>query len=123
MKQNTTPTLPVRIHMPLADVKHIEFIFKEEKSKNYPALLHKKFKKEEFKIQEEDTSECFLFLLPFTAEETMSLPEGDIYMDTLIELNGGMIPQTEIIKLNVEETLFREVYGNGENNHTGASDG
>ena len=123
MKQNTTPILPIRIHMPLAEVKHIEFIFKEEKSKNYPALLHKKFEKEEFKIQEEDTSECFLFLLPFTAEETMAMPEGDIYMDTLIELNGGLLPQTDIVKINVKETLFEEVYNRGTNKHTGASDG
>lgn len=122
MKQNTTPTLPVRIHMPLADVKHIEFIFKEEKSKNYPALLYKKFDKEDFKIQEEDTSECFLFLLPFTAEETMAMPEGEVYMDTLIELNDGKLPETEIVKLNVNETLFEEVYESGRDKSTGNSD-
>ena len=123
MKRNTTPTLTVKINLPLDSVKRIEFIFKEEISKEYPALIHKKLEKADFKLKDENTTECFHLLLSFTTEETMLLPEGDVYMDTLIELNGGIVPETVVVRLNVNETLFEEVYKSGTDKHSGASDG
>ena len=120
MKLNTTPTIPVRIPVSFEDVSRVELIFKKENSKKYPALLHKVFNKEDITIEQGTTDGYFILQVPFTAEETMSLPAGEVYMDTLLVLEGEVIPETNIITLNVRETLFEEVYQGGRNNVEGA---
>lgn len=109
MKQNTTPTVSVSIPVPFSQIKRIEFIFKKHKDSIYPALLHKVYSVNDIPLAEGDTTESFVVLLPFTAEETMSLPVGEIYMDTLIVMADGSIPQTNIVKVDVAATLFEEV--------------
>lgn len=97
--------------MPFENIQALEFIFKSDKADYYPALLHKKFEtREKIPIETGDTSENFVVKLPLSAEETMKLTVGEVYMDTRIVLTGGVIPETKIVKINVYETLFSEVY-------------
>ena len=109
MKRNTTPTLPIKINMPFENVTRIEFIFKKNASEYATTLLHKVFE-DEIPVRDGDTSKSFTVNLKLNAEETMRLSEGDVYMDTRIVLTGNLIPSTKIVKINVAETLFREVY-------------
>ncbi len=109
MKQNTTPTVYVKIPVPIENVKRIEFMIKKHKDSIYPALLHKVYAGKDIPYDEEYTQEGFIVLLPFTAEETMSLPVGEVYMDTLIVMKDGSIPPTDIVKIDVSATLFEEV--------------
>lgn len=118
MKQNTTPILPIEILMPFEGIKRIEFIFKRLNTNNYnndqyrsyPALVHKILEGDDIKLAEGDTSEKFIVRVPFTAEETLKMPVGPIYMDTRIVFENGCIPETEIVKINMNATLFEEVY-------------
>lgn len=118
MKQNTTPVVPVEILMPFDEVKRIEFIFKRLNTNNYnndlyrsyPALVHKIYEGDEIPIQEGDNSKSFVVNVLFSAEETLKIPSGPVYMDTRIVLNDGSIPETEIVKLNMKASLFEEVY-------------
>lgn len=118
MKQNTTPVVPVEILMPFDEVKRIEFIFKRLNTNNYnndlyrsyPALVHKIYEGNEIPIQEGDNSKSFVVNVLFSAEETLKIPSGPVYMDTRIVLNDGSIPETEIVKLNMKSSLFEEVY-------------
>ena len=118
MKQNTTPVVPVEILMPFDEVKRIEFIFKRLNTNNYnndlyrsyPALVHKIYEGNEIPIQEGDNSKSFVVNVLFSAEETLKIPSGPVYMDTRIVLNDGSIPETEIVKLNMKASLFEEVY-------------
>lgn len=111
MKRGTTPTIPIRINMPFDNVIRVEFIFKKIASEYAQTLLHKVFEGE-IPIRQGDTTENFIVDLNLTADETMNLSVGDIYMDTRIVLTGDLIPATKIVKMNVSETLFREVCGN-----------
>ena len=116
MKRNTTPALPIKIHMPFGEVKRLEFIFKAGIGDYYPALVHKTFESQEkipIEGEEVDANESFVVKLKLDAKDTMSLPAGEVYMDTLIVLNDGFIPETKIVTINVEETLFSEVYSGG----------
>lgn len=118
MKQNTTPVVPVEILMPFDEVKRIEFIFKRLNTNNYnndlyrsyPALVHKIYEGKEIPVQEGDNSKSFVVNVLFSAEETLKIPSGPVYMDTRIVLNDGSIPETEIVKLNMKTSLFEEVY-------------
>ena len=109
MKRGTTPTLPIKINMPFNNVIRVEFIFKKDKTEYANTLLHKIFDNE-IPIADGDTSKSFTVNLKLNAEETMRLIEGEVYMDTRIVLTGNIIPSTKIVKINIAETLFREVY-------------
>jgi hypothetical protein len=108
MKRGTTPTLPIKIKMPFSNVKSIEFIFKKDVSEYSNALLYKAFENN-IPVKEQSDIE-FVVELSLTAEETMRLSVGDVYMDTRIILTGDLIPETKIIKVNINDTLFRQVY-------------
>ena len=117
MKQNTTPVLPIEILMPFENIQRIEFIFKRLNTNNYnndlyrsyPALIHKIFEDADIPIAE-TTDGSFVVRVPFTTEETLKIPVGPVYMDTRIVLVDGSIPETEIVKINMNATLFEEVY-------------
>lgn len=108
MKRGTTPTLPIKIKMPFSNVKSIEFIFKKDISEYSNTLLYKVFENN-IPVKEQGDTE-FVVELSLTAEETMRLSVGDVYMDTRIILTGDLIPETKIIKVNINDTLFRQVY-------------
>lgn len=110
MKRNTTPTLKIKINLPFENINSIEFVFKKEKNDYAAVLLHKVIAVADINIQPGDTSECFTVLLPLTAEETMKLPAGSVYMDTRLVLSNNVIPETEVVHFNVDETLFSEVF-------------
>lgn len=112
VKRNTTPMLLVKVHMPFEKVRRIEFLFKKRKMDKYPELLRKVYDitTGEIPVKEgEDTGESFTVLCQLTAEETMRLPEGVVYMDTRPVLYDGTIPNTEIVEISVTPTLFGEV--------------
>ena len=112
IKRNTTPTIPITIHMPFECIKKIEFKFKDENSEIYPDLLHKSYEKEKIKIKEKDEKK-FIMLVSFSAAETLKFPEGSVFMDTRIVLEDGSIPETKIVCINVEKTFFGEDDTNG----------
>lgn len=108
MKRGTTPTLPIKIKMPFSNVQSIEFIFKTDISEYANKLLYKKFEGN-IPVKEQNDND-FVVELKLTADETMRLSVGDVYMDTRIVLTGDIIPETQITKVNVNDTLFRKVY-------------
>lgn len=108
MKQNTTPTLLIKIKMPFENITRIEFIFKKEVSEYANTLLHKIYDSN-IPVTEQNDAD-FVVGVELTAEETMRLCAGEVFMDTRIVLTGGYIPETSIAKINVNETLFRQVY-------------
>lgn len=110
MKRGTTPTLPIKIKMPFGNVKSIEFIFKKDVSEYSNTLLYKAFENN-IPVKEQG-DDYFVVELSLTAEETMRLSVGDVYMDTRVILTGDLIPETQIVKFNVNDTLFRQVYEN-----------
>ena len=118
MKQNTTPVLPIEVLIPYEKIKRIEFIFKRLNTNNYnndiyktyPALVHKIFEEEELDAVVIPGEGNFVVRVPFTAEETLKMPTGVIYMDTRIVFEDGSIPETEIVPVNMNATLFEEVY-------------
>lgn len=110
MKRGTTPTLPIKIKMPFSNVQSIEFIFKTDISEYANKLLYKKFE-DNIPVKEYNDND-FVVELKLTAEETMRLAVGDVYMDTRIVLTGDIIPETQITKLYVNDTLFRQVRQN-----------
>lgn len=105
IKRNTTPTIPITIHMPFECIKKREFKFKDENSEIYPDLLHKSYEKENIKIKEKDEKK-FIMLVSFSTAETLKLPEGSVFMDTRIVLEDGSVPETKIISIDVEKTFF-----------------
>lgn len=109
MKRNTTPTIPIKIHTSFDNVKRVEFIFADKDSQFARIFLHKIFESE-IPVAEGDTTESFTVLLSLSTSETMKLPAGEVYMDTRIILKNGNIPETEIVKIDVKNTLFKEVY-------------
>lgn len=108
MKRGTTPTLPIKINMPFDNIKSIEFIFCKDKTEYSNTLLYKAFE-DNIPVKEQRDND-FVVELSLTAEETMRLSAGDVYMDTRIVLTGGLIPDTSIEKVNISDTLFRQVY-------------
>lgn len=108
MKRGTTPTLPIKINMPFSNIKSIEFIFCTDKTEYSNTLLYKAFEGN-IPIKEQNDND-FVVGLSLTAEETMRLSAGDVYMDTRIVLTGNLIPETSIEKVNISNTLFRQVY-------------
>ena len=108
MKRNTTPTIPIKIHTALDNVKSVEFAFANEDSQYARIFLHKIFENE-IPVAEGDTTESFTVLLSLSASETMNLPAGEVYMDTRIILKNGNIPKTKIVKIDVDNTFFKEV--------------
>ena len=85
------------------------------KNSQYAIIYLHKILEEEIPIAEGDTTESFTVLLSLSASETMKLPVGEVYMDTRIILNNGKIPKTKIVKINVDNTFFKEVYANDTN--------
>lgn len=108
MKRGTTPTLPIRINADIENIQIIEFIF-STKVKLGREILRKKFE-EPFPLDNDYADEGFVILVPFTASETMRFESEYAFMDTRIVFNNGTIPQTEIKKINIKDTLFKEVY-------------
>lgn len=112
VKRNTTPVLPIKVNLPLSDILRIEFLFKEKKMDNFPELVRKVYDLRDGPIpvkEGEDTFESFTVTCEFTAEETLRLPAGTIFMDTRVVLLNGKIPGTEIVEIEVTPTLFKEV--------------
>ncbi len=106
MKRETTPTLPVRIGAVYDEsIQSIEFIFKQDKSADDAILLHKSYTSPDLPVGDcDDTG--FTLLVAFSLEDMSALPVGKIYMDTRITYSDGTIPETEIVSLFINETLF-----------------
>ena len=108
IKRGTTPELPITIETPFENIKHIDFIFKKQEGEKYPELLEKSF---DFPETEVEVGEDFFVVnVPFTEEETRKLTKGVVYMDTRIVYTNNLIPKTEIVQLDIGETLFSEVF-------------
>lgn len=104
MKIRTTPTLKISIpKIDIADVDSIEFLFKSNHSEKAPAIIKKSYPEE----VSFDTESGY-FLLSFTEQETLLFTGSLAYMDTRPHLKGGKIPNTKIVSIDIESTLFGE---------------
>lgn len=102
MKRRTTPTLKISIpDLDIANVRSIDFIFKETHSETAPAIIKKTYPKE---VTYDEAEE--VFLMPFKEKETLLFTKSFAYMDTRILLNNDKIPPTEIAKVDMMSTLF-----------------
>lgn len=110
MKRNTTPTLGISINVDKDSIDSIEFLFKARDSEKAQPLLSKKYSADTMNVAKGTNNGELIFFLDFTAEETMKLPEGDIFMDTRIVTTSNKILETEIVSFDMKRTLFSEVY-------------
>ena len=110
IKRGTTPTLPITIFMPFENIKQIDFIFKKQKIESYPELLKLSFEFPDDNDLVDKEENSFVVNAKFEEEDTRKLSKGTVYMDTRIVLTNNEIPPTEIVELDISETLFREVY-------------
>lgn len=108
MKRNATAIMPVRIKIPLAEVRELAFIFKADKSDYAPVLARREFvTKESIPIKEDLGNEGFVVKLRLEAEETAKFPADKVYMDTMMLLADGIVPETNIVCIeDIKETLF-----------------
>ena len=105
MKRGTTPVLRLGHTLDLASVERIDFLFKQERSEEAPALLIKTYLPQGGQVAEENG----VFLLPFTQEETrLFTPNSPVYCDPRITLTGGKIPATAILQFSCRPTLWGE---------------
>ena len=110
IKRGTTPTLPITIFMPYENIKHIDFIFKKQIDDKYPKMLELSFDFPDDENVIDRETDSFIVNAKLTEEETRKLIEGVVYMDTRIVLTNNEIPKTEIVEVDVGETLFGEVF-------------
>lgn len=110
IKRGTTPTLPIRINIPFENIRHIDFVFKKQKSESYPELLKLSFEFPDDNDLMDKEENSFVVNAKFEEEDTRKLTKGTVYMDTRVVLTNNEIPPTEIVELDISETLFREVY-------------
>lgn len=110
IKRGTTPTLPITIFMPYENIKHIDFIFKKQIDDKYPKMLELSFDFPDDENVIDREGDSFIVNAKLTEEETRKLTEGTAYMDTRIVLTNNEIPKTEIVKVDIGETLFGEVF-------------
>lgn len=103
MKQGIKFLLRVDVGMNLSDIEKMEFIFKQGDKK---ALFQ--YPSDSAKVIDENT----LGLL-WTAEDTYQFKPEIIEMDTRITLkNSEYQPETEIVRVVMNKTLFEEVSDN-----------
>lgn len=110
IKRGTTPTLPITIFMPYENIKHIDFIFKRQLDDKYPKMLELSFDFPDDENVIDKQADSFIVNAKLKEEETRKLIEGTVYMDTRIVLTNNEIPKTEIVEVDVGETLFSEVF-------------
>lgn len=105
MKQGLNFNLAVNFDIDLDYVEKIEFVFKKINLKDAEAIKKCAYP-EQCKRKDEEN----IILVPFTKEETFLFPsDKDIYMDTRITLKGTIDqPETNIVKLMLNKTLFNE---------------
>ncbi len=117
MKQGTSFILPVWFDYDLSQVKSIDFIFKQPVSKNKTEFSSRKIMdgvKKAFSYPSDEAT------LSITDENTINLhwtqkdtykfnPEEPVYMDTRLILKNSLNnPATEIVKIDMLPTLFKE---------------
>lgn len=107
IKMNTTPTLPIRIRTNYKEIKKIEFKFANSDNEYARVFLHKVIEGS-LPIAEGATDDDFVILLELTANETLRLPVGDVYIDTRIERIDGKVPPTKMVKIENINSLFKE---------------
>lgn len=105
MKQGTNFMLDVNIDYNLDEVKHIDFVFQQDKVRKiwqYPSA-----------VATRDPQTDTIHLL-WTYDDTFAFNAGKVLeMDTLIQLrNSKQNPQTEIVRFVMSPTLFTrdEIY-------------
>lgn len=105
MKQGTHFILPVEFDLDLDTVERIEFVFKQEKRLNSDIVKVNTYPDD--CTRQENTN---VILIPWTRDETFRFASGRLlYMDTRITLrNSDNQPETEILPIKMNPTLFRE---------------
>lgn len=116
IKRNCTAIIEIEVFEPLANIKLLEFVFKEKPDHTAEELLRIKFEESEIPVKPNtDTTESTVVYCELTPAQTYKLTKGIVYMDTRIVRVDGKIPVTEIAVIDdVEESLFGEVHEDGE---------
>ena len=102
-KRRTTSFLAVRFNKAVnSDVNNIDFIFRQERDEDSEPYLLKNYPRDVRYDRKGDR-----YIIPWTQQETaMFLEDHAFYMDTRVVLTGGEIPETNIVKLIMNATLF-----------------
>lgn len=102
MKRRTTPTLKVQINIDKDEVSTIIFLFKQIRDESAPVKLEKIYPKD---VVYDSENKCYL--IPFTEEDTALFePQTEFYMDTKITTIDGKVPETDIVRMFMRDTLF-----------------
>ena len=101
MKRGTTAVIPVKILLNHEDIKSVDFIIKEKKESKADTLISRNY-------PEDVVFNGEFYLLELTEEETTSLNAGVVYLDTRIVTKEDKIPNTRIVTVRVDDTLFGE---------------
>ena len=105
MKRGTTPTIQIEHDLDISVVASVEFLFKQKKSEDAPAILVKNY-------PGDVTEENKVFSIPFTEAETRRFkPNEEFYCDPKIKFASGKIPATEILTLVCNPTLWGDADG------------
>lgn len=101
MKRGTTAVIPVKILLNHESIKSVDFIIKEKKESGADTLISRNY-------PEDVVFNGDFYLLELTEEETLSLKAGVVYLDTRIVTKEDQIPNTRIVIVRVDDTLFGE---------------
>lgn len=108
MKRGTTPRLLLGHTLDLTAVERIDFLFKQERAEDAPAILKKTWLPVGGEAEEKEG----VFALPFTEAETRLFAAGKpFYCDPRIVLTGGSIPATAILQFSCKDTLWGDADG------------
>ena len=108
MKRGTTPELKVRLYIDNASTASVTFVFKQTMEEDATALVTKTWTSaEDDDVTYDSERECYL--IEWTEAETRLFVANQVFfMDTKPVLTSGKIPETPIVMLKMNPTLFEE---------------
>lgn len=105
MKRRTTPTLVMGCNIANTDIESIEFLFKQYDSEECETKVVKVYPGPDVSYDSEKDE----YAINWTEEETAVFAENqDFFCDPRVTLESGKIPETNIVKLRMNHTLWSE---------------
>lgn len=115
MKRNFTSILPISFaNIDFSTIKSIDFVFKKEQSEEAAVIKSSTYMADGTGDAQKRDGENVIEI-PFSREDTLKFEANEpFYMDPRIRLFDSPVePETSIIKLRMNPTLFGTVNNNG----------